>query len=88
MSVIFKNYEKLVLFIVSHVLDGCSQRGTEVAHNIFTDGHSLWVQRACLPDKKVIKFLLYVHVVKINDPWGGANFDTSGKIWTILVEYL
>jgi hypothetical protein len=32
------------------------------------------------PDKKVIKYLLYVHKVKINDPRGRANFDPRAII--------
>jgi hypothetical protein len=28
----------------------------------------------------IFKFLLYVQIVKINDPWGGADFDPRAII--------
>ena len=31
-------------------------------------------------------FFHYIHIRKIKDPWGGANFDPRAFIWTNLVD--
>ncbi len=36
-AVFFKIFEKLTLFTLSALFHGCSQRGTEVAHNISSE---------------------------------------------------